>query len=63
MSDDFRFGDPRGTDTSDDLGGCCGKPTGCRIESKGCVRKPEKADWQALADAQTARHPDPDKTA
>jgi hypothetical protein len=57
MSDDFRFGDPRGTDTSDDMGGCCGKPVGCRIESRGCLHKLEKADWQALADGVQAGEP------
>ena len=52
MTDPFRFGDPR---ARDDMGGCCGKPVGCRIDSQGCVRKRDKADWRSAADVQVER--------
>lgn len=45
----FRFGDSRGTPVSDAKGGCCGKPIGCRIESKGCLHHAKKAKWQQEA--------------
>jgi hypothetical protein len=50
---EFRFGDPK---ARDDMGGCCGKWRGCWIESKGCVHKVEKAEWQALAEQEHPNH-------
>lgn len=49
--DGFRFGDKR---ARDDLGGCCGKPVGCGIESRGCVHKVEKRAWQEAAEQEIA---------
>jgi len=52
---DFRMGDKNATPASDAKGGCCGTPTGCQIDSDGCLHKVEKAQWQIEAAEEVAK--------